>query len=540
MVTVNCYAPVPSKTAAGTYDERHEWDVDKTVTPLTQGGYPGDLLGWTWTVNVTEDVYEENFAVAGTIAVKNYNPESAMSVSLEDYVDSTMATLDCGGSLVVPAATDTGPGEATCGYSASFPAIADDANAPQLNTATVTLNNIGFYASASIEYTANRIRENATLTDDEIGLNESLAGNTQAGTYTFGPYTGSDSHTCSTLKADYFVGGVYTQGSWEITNWAYVYSDGEEQDRDDATTTYTCDAGFMDLLKLTDGLVDPSMTWSFALYAGPDGFGSDPIGSSSTVGDPDGVLEFGGPALRPDTTYTVCELEVPSGWASIWTVNGTVVMPYNPDYDPDPEVSQDLGNRCFDFGAGTSYPVEVGQTLHFQIDNYFPGGEPRTPGYWKNWNTCTSGNQQYTATNNSDDINENGVIEGWERVASGWALLDDILNDPGVTWGGFTITTCEDGVSILDQRDLNTGKKMASDAAYTLAMHLLAARLNLAAGAESCQAALAAADAGQALLESIGFDGTGKYLRPKQQQYQDALELANILDQYNNGYLCGP
>ena len=24
-------------------------------------------------------------------------------------------------------------------------------------------------------------------------------------------------------------------------------------------------------------------------------------------------------------------------------------------------------------------------------------------------------------------------IEGWERVASGWALLDDILNDPEIT-----------------------------------------------------------------------------------------------------------
>ena len=39
-----------TEIAAGTYDERHEWTVDKTVTPLEQGGYPGDVLPWTWTV----------------------------------------------------------------------------------------------------------------------------------------------------------------------------------------------------------------------------------------------------------------------------------------------------------------------------------------------------------------------------------------------------------------------------------------------------------------------------------------------------------
>lgn len=219
-------------------------------------------------------------------------------------------------------------------------------------------------------------------------------------------------------------------------------------------------------------------------------------------------------------------------------VADTVVPPYNPNAD-DP-VPADVGNRCFDFGAGTSYPVPAGGTLVFEVDNTFPGGEPRTPGYWKNWNTCTGGGQQYTATANSEDIDGDGEVEGWERVASGWALLDDILNDPGITWGDFTILTCEEGVSILDQRDIITGKKMASDAAYTLAMHLLAAQLNFAAGAESCQAALDAAVAAEELLVDIGFDGTGKYLRPKDAEYQTALELAYTLDQYNNGYVCSP
>jgi hypothetical protein len=70
-------------------------------------------------------------------------------------------------------------------------------------------------------------------------------------------------------------------------------------------------------------------------------------------------------------------------------------------------------------------------------------------------------------------------------------------------------------------------------------MHLLAAQLNFASGAEICQEALDAAFDAEALL-AIGFDGTGKHLRPKNAEYQLALDLADTLDQYNNGYLCGP
>jgi hypothetical protein len=73
-------------------------------------------------------------------------------------------------------------------------------------------------------------------------------------------------------------------------------------------------------------------------------------------------------------------------------------------------------------------------------------------------------------------------------------------------------------------------------------MHLLAAQLNFAAGAETCQEALDAALDAETLLVSISFDGTGSYLGPKgstKNAYYDALDLAEILDQYNNGLLCG-
>jgi hypothetical protein len=112
---------------------------------------------------------------------------------------------------------------------------------------------------------------------------------------------------------------------------------------------------------------------------------------------------------------------------------------------------------------------------------------------------------------------------------------------------------------------------MANDAAYNLATHLLAAKLNLSAGAcnptaeeledagiakygdgfyEDINDLLADADA---LLNSVecivdkkttivGFDGEGSCLGPKNKKDVDlraeAFYLASLLDSYNNAEVC--
>jgi hypothetical protein len=549
---VDCYIPTIEKTAAGTYDERHEWTVDKTVTPLEQGGYPGDVLGWTWTVYVYEEVFEENFDVAGTITVGNPNPEDDLVVPLSDKLsDDTEATVTgctgdgvtfADGTLTVPAG-----GTAVCSYEANDLGYADDAAAPNNNTASIVLNGITFSGDAAIEYTANRIRENATLTDDEIGLNKSLTGHTQAGTYTFGPYTGPDSHTCSSNRADYFVNGVYTQMTDTIVNWAYVYSDDELQDKDDATTTWTCDASFVDLYKTTNGQpADPTMDIAFALYSyveqPPN---ADPKLRVPTLEETVSTLNNGAnlyfqTALRPGDEYTICEYPVPAAYTFEISVNGDLVLTYA---GPPGEENPTGEIQCFDF---TAEPASTTST--FDVENRYPGGAPRTPGYWKNWSRCSGGNQADTADRLNDYL---GPIDG-----AGVFLLDDLLPQ---TIGSFTIETCEDGVSILDSRTLS-GDNMSNDAAYTLAKALLAARLNQNAGAcvplfeepyvydpkkgdmvtlGTFEEVLTAADG---VLEGVEFDGTGDYLGPKNKDQRElaayALWLYEIIDDYNNSYLC--
>lgn len=295
-----------------------------------------------------------------------------------------------------------------------------------------------------------------------------------------------------------------------------------------------CDvAEHVTVLKTTQG-VESSDVWTFRLYTGPDGFDSGALLATDMT--PPALLDFGNIVIDPTNTYTVCEEDVPAGWTSTWMVDtdndgiaDTLIGAYNPNADdPTPE---DLGNRCVDFGAGTTIPIPAGGTLVFAVDNTRPEGDARTPGYWKNWNSCSGGRQYQTA------LNHGGGAEGY------WTVDELLALFPGTfVVGDLIIDNCDDAVNILDKSDLS-GKKKANDAAYNLATALLAYEFNIAAGAGTCAAATTAAADAQALLDLIDFDGMGNYLGPKVKnaaavQRQQALTLQGILDDYNNNVLC--
>jgi hypothetical protein len=285
----------------------------------------------------------------------------------------------------------------------------------------------------------------------------------------------------------------------------------------EAGETVTCtftntQRGTVTLKKTTNGVVNPARDITFVL-TGP----SLPAAgiSRSTFGDADGVLTFGSTNLVPSQTYRICESPVPAGFTSFWKVDGVIVTPFNPDALLVPP--EDLGTRCYEF------QVNAGQTRAFIVDNSRPGGDPRTIGYWKNWNRCTSGNQAAVAQKNGG-------------AATGFFLVEDLL--PQLV-GDFNVTTCQQAVKVLSKQDRN-GKSKSSDAAYELAAQLLAARLNLAAGAETCVEAQQAVLNGQTLLDGVNFTGSGDYLgaKSKDPRRGQAIILAATLDRYNNGALC--
>jgi hypothetical protein len=340
--------------------------------------------------------------------------------------------------------------------------------------------------------------------------------------------------------------------TWTATDCSGNVSSGTQ------TITVDCPCGMVELTKYTQGVLNDeinpeSMPWSFTLE-GPG------IDGQLTDSSPPSLVDFGGVNLWPDNgsltyEYTLCETGIFAGWTLAWSgapnpdattpggltadtlipqvfmVNDDpVVNPpgYSNIYDPNYVAPPDTfvnDTRCVNF------IVLPGETEAFSIDNQFPGGEPRTIGYWKNWNSCTGGGQFDTAAS----------LGGRE---AGVFTLDDILNFPGITIGLLTLggDDCETAQLILDKRDIERGGKKASDPAYGLAAQLLAAMVNLSAGAETCAAVQTAVLDGQALLVSIGFDGTGDYLKPKGKNPNPDAAIANslalTLDEYNNGALC--
>lgn len=137
------------------------------------------------------------------------------------------------------------------------------------------------------------------------------------------------------------------------------------------------------------------------------------------------------------------------------------------------------------------------------------GAEPRSPAYWIMWSTCGESSK-------ADVAAANGGRE------SGWVLLDDLLEMPGVALAGQQVSACEDAVVVLAGAE-------SADVAVRLAAESLAAEINYASGAETCPAFDAALRVGRALVES-GADGP--------QLETAAQETTELLATYNRGTLC--
>jgi hypothetical protein len=151
-------------------------------------------------------------------------------------------------------------------------------------------------------------------------------------------------------------------------------------------------------------------------------------------------------------------------------------------------------------------------------------GDPRTSAYWALWNTCAPENR-------ADVAAANGGRE------AGWILLDDLISDPGIQLGDHPVTTCEEGLALLQGR--NAAGEDTSEPIYGLAAGLLAAELNLNAGAETCPIAEEAVLGGHLVLADAGFDGSGEYTAATSGEIADAIpRLVELLVAYNSGELC--
>ena len=244
------------------------------------------------------------------------------------------------------------------------------------------------------------------------------------------------------------------------------------------------------------------------------------------VSDPDIDCTAAANASAPGC-YQFCETALMPGWtSSLREFTNAFPLPdllgsyFVPTYAVDPMVDNSI--YCV--------PIKLlpGATLEIEVDNTPPpGGDARTPGFWKNWNTCTGGGQ------------EDVLGEALACSTGGFIWVGDVQ-----------VNECYEAVSILDMREIDAslkGKKMSNDACYLLASKLLAAELNTAdcIGANNCAALEAKMTEAQTLLNDNNFDGDGKCLdnKDKSGDFARANQIAYELDEYLNNQcdsLCNP
>jgi hypothetical protein len=161
-------------------------------------------------------------------------------------------------------------------------------------------------------------------------------------------------------------------------------------------------------------------------------------------------------------------------------------------------------------------PVEVDPTSSFT---------PKGLGYWKNSGKCLKSQDQVTGIADGDQVR---LLES--QLLGGSAVYPV---------GSITAMTCQEAARILDKSDL-TGDKKANDAAYNLGAHLLAAKLNKAAGAFVPPCVANDMATAQSLLVQLGFTGMGDYLGPATSMRAlrtTALRLGGTLAGFNGGRL---
>ncbi|HWQ33932.1 MAG TPA: hypothetical protein VNQ79_13865 [Blastocatellia bacterium] len=206
--------------------------------------------------------------------------------------------------------------------------------------------------------------------------------------------------------------------------------------------------------------------------------------------------------LVAGTTYNLCEVVMP-GWMT------TLGPPFYTVFNP----GGDNSTVCTDF------TVQSGQTKSFAINNIPPpGGMTRTIGFWKNWSSCSGGRQ-------APKLDQTLALAEPAGIAIGNLILHGSTTTPDKS------PDCSKATNILNKSTLS-GKKMASDPAFNLAAQLLAAKLNVQAGAGACPKVVDAINAAQALLAAINFDGM-THSAMTSAQIAQANDLASKLDAYN-------
>jgi len=503
-VTLDAGNYVVTEAGPSGYFETHTADCTGTIA-----------IGETKTCTVTNNDIAPQLIVIKHVINDNGGTAAAnaftMTVDDPDANPASFPGAEAPGTTVVVdpgdyTVTETGPS----GYAASFSADFTGSIAiGETKTCTVTNNDIAptLTVNKVLVPSSDPGKFNLLIdgTTAGTGANVGNGGTTGPVAVNAGSHTVSETAGTGTDLSDY----VTTINGDCATTGAVTLALAENK----TCTITNTRRGKATVLKTTNGVVNPSLDLQFVL-TGPE-LPSGGI-TSSTLNDADGLLEFGGTKLIPGSTYTICARNVPAGFSSLWMLDidrdgdFDVITPYNTDAGTGPWKPLLRLHRA----AGRDPGVQGRQhpawrrAAHHRLLEELEQVHGRRPGHQRR-----------------PQRRSRQRLLPRRRPA---ATADRRLQRHDVPAGG--------------QDPQQAGpKSRSSDAAYELAAQLLAAKLNLAAGAETCSSVDTAVMQGQALLDQINFNGSGTYLTSKfgsPTLRATALNLAATLDKYNNGNLC--
>jgi hypothetical protein len=138
--------------------------------------------------------------------------------------------------------------------------------------------------------------------------------------------------------------------------------------------------------------------------------------------------------------------------------------------------------------------VNPDETKTFTINNQPPpGGMGLTIGFWKNWASCANSNGGQKPTLDR--------TVNLRTLDYGDLVLTDTNTNPVVA------SICTQLVSLLNKATINGGKKMSSDPIFNMVAQLVAADLNVLAGAGQSVTVMQLITCAHALLDAIHFNG---------------------------------
>lgn len=581
--TAHAYPLTIENAADATFDRRFDWTIGKSLLPATVDLNPGDRQTLQYTVSLTKSApINENFVVSGSATISNGGGTTATITSIQGTLGGNPMALDCGG-FSAPAPLAAGA-SISCSYSAPVLSGASLLSVVTVSTTGGGVEGASGMDTAVFDTPTNVLHDNVTVSDTLANTSWTFSGSgSQSYTIESGCTDGNNVilNNTATIEQLGVSASLMTRVRCHVLrarktadtrfnrsyDWTIEKTHAEtpplqliegQTYQVPYTITATATANTSELS--VSGIVSVENTnpvRAATLVSITDtlaGVGPITLDCPSLVVPPSGILECSYTAVLPDSqsrlnTATATQQNFHYAVDGTPTAIGTtayigsamVVAAGAPETETDACVdlfddylgnTHDLGEVCADESPAVrtftgAITVDADTDCAFEVENV---------ARFVTTDTGATGSDSTTiAVERTDCDEDDGCVLTpgyWKTHSSkGPAPYDDTWETIGENTA-FFLAVDKDGNPLSWYAVL--WQKPKGNAYFTLARAFIAATLNGMNGAEASEQVLDALEEAETIFETYTISQIGA-LRGNQAPRPRIIELAGILDMYNNG-----